>query len=400
MRAEPTPGSSAARAATRRAGSSAAPCATRCSARGRPDLAVAGDARPRRALRGRRRAGVPALRGVRRLARDRPRRRTRLRPVAAAGRRRSRTDLAQRDFTVNAMAPCRCGGGELIDPLGGRADLEAGILRLVGAGGLRARPAAPAAAGRASPPSSASRPTRETERRHARAAPRVTEAAGERVFAELRRSCRRPRRSTGSSWPTGSGVLPRCCPSSTALHGVEQSHFHHLDVYDHTLEVLRQLSSSSGAWPSSSATSPPALRARARRAAGRRADARRRRCASARCCTTSASPPRAACAPTAASPSSGHDALGERDGRRALPPAAHQRALRALPRRRSPATTSCSASWCTSARSPRARLPLPAPHARRWRSRSRCSSCADRLATRGPQRRARRSRRTWSWRAS
>src|SRR5262249_34541203 len=28
-------------------------------------------------------------------------------------------------------------------------------------------------------------------------------------------------------------------PELHALHGVEQSHFHHLDVYDHTIEVLR-----------------------------------------------------------------------------------------------------------------------------------------------------------------
>ena len=34
------------------------------------------------------------------------------------------------------------------------------------------------------------------------------------------------------------GVLEAVLPELTALHGVEQSHYHHLDVYDHTLEVL------------------------------------------------------------------------------------------------------------------------------------------------------------------
>ena len=38
-------------------------------------------------------------------------------------------DLARRDFTINAMALDR--GGALIDPFGGRADLEAGIVRFV-----------------------------------------------------------------------------------------------------------------------------------------------------------------------------------------------------------------------------------------------------------------------------
>ena len=37
-------------------------------------------------------------------------------------------DLARRDFTVNAMA-LRLPAGELVDPFGGRADVEAGILR-------------------------------------------------------------------------------------------------------------------------------------------------------------------------------------------------------------------------------------------------------------------------------
>jgi poly(A) polymerase len=50
-------------------------------------------------------------------------------------------DLARRDFSVNAMArPLEQGsaaaaptaGGELIDPLGGRADIEARTLRVLG----------------------------------------------------------------------------------------------------------------------------------------------------------------------------------------------------------------------------------------------------------------------------
>ena len=83
-------------------------------------------------------------------------------------------------------------------------------------------------------------PDAETERLTRAAAPRVAEAAGERVFAELRRLviadgvARR-----ASRWPTGSGCSSAVLPELTALHGVEQSHYHHLDVYDHTLEVLR-----------------------------------------------------------------------------------------------------------------------------------------------------------------
>ena len=40
-------------------------------------------------------------------------------------------DLARRDFTINAMAVPLSGDGELIDPYGGLADLEAGLLRVL-----------------------------------------------------------------------------------------------------------------------------------------------------------------------------------------------------------------------------------------------------------------------------
>src|SRR5215207_10752982 len=50
-----------------------------------------------------------------------------------------RADLAARDFTINAMAePLR--GGELLDPHGGRADLEARRLRMVSGDALASDP--------------------------------------------------------------------------------------------------------------------------------------------------------------------------------------------------------------------------------------------------------------------
>jgi tRNA nucleotidyltransferase (CCA-adding enzyme) len=45
-----------------------------------------------------------------------------------------RTDLARRDFTVNAMAVALAEPRELIDPYDGQADLEAGLLRVIHAG--------------------------------------------------------------------------------------------------------------------------------------------------------------------------------------------------------------------------------------------------------------------------
>ncbi|HEY7255848.1 MAG TPA: hypothetical protein VH476_04115 [Solirubrobacterales bacterium] len=49
-------------------------------------------------------------------------------------------DLGRRDFTINAMAVPLHGATELIDPHGGRADLEAGRIRVLHAGSLRDDP--------------------------------------------------------------------------------------------------------------------------------------------------------------------------------------------------------------------------------------------------------------------
>ena len=69
----------------------------------------------------------------------------------------------------------------------------------------------------------------------------MPEAAGERVFAELRRLVISDGVIGGLELADRLGVLASVLPELSALHGVEQSHYHHLDVYDHTLEVLTQM---------------------------------------------------------------------------------------------------------------------------------------------------------------
>jgi len=49
-------------------------------------------------------------------------------------------DLARRDFTVNAMAIPLRGEARLIDPYGGKADLEAGLIRVLHPGSIRDDP--------------------------------------------------------------------------------------------------------------------------------------------------------------------------------------------------------------------------------------------------------------------
>jgi len=145
-------------------------------------------------------------------------------------------DLRRRDFTVNAMArPFR--GGDLIDPLDGRADLEARMLRVVGAEAYERDPLRALRLPRFTAELGFA-PDAETERLTRAAAPRAAAAAGERVFLELRRLVIADGALAGLRLADRLGVLEAVLPELTALHGVEQSDYHHLDVYDHTLEVL------------------------------------------------------------------------------------------------------------------------------------------------------------------
>jgi putative nucleotidyltransferase with HDIG domain len=68
----------------------------------------------------------------------------------------------------------------------------------------------------------------------------VVEASPERVFAELRRIIVADRVSEGVGLADRLGLLGAVLPEVEALRGVEQSHFHDLDVHAHTLEVLRR----------------------------------------------------------------------------------------------------------------------------------------------------------------
>jgi putative nucleotidyltransferase with HDIG domain len=148
-------------------------------------------------------------------------------------------DLAARDFTVNAMAEPLT-GGELLDPHGGRADLEARRLRMVGPTAL------------ADDPLRALRAVRiaieldltidpATAAAIGRAAPGLAGVAAERVFGELKQVVASPAVRTGLRLMEDHAITAQVLPELVALHGVEQNEFHHLDVHDHTLEVLDQV---------------------------------------------------------------------------------------------------------------------------------------------------------------
>ena len=145
-------------------------------------------------------------------------------------------DLGLRDFTINAIAE-PIDGGAVIDPLGGAADLQARRLRMAGPNAFGA---------------DALRVLRlvrlaveldlevdaDTMRSAATRATGLSAVSAERVFVELRRIIAAREARRGLELMDQLGATAAVLPELEALRGVEQSRFHHRDVYGHTLEVL------------------------------------------------------------------------------------------------------------------------------------------------------------------
>ena len=147
-------------------------------------------------------------------------------------------DLALRDFTANAIAePIE--GGAPVDPLGGLADLSARRLRMAGPRAFADDPLRVLRLVRVAieldlaPDAATLDAARAT-------APALGDVSPERLFMELRRIISAPRALRGLALMRDVGATAIVLPELQALRGVQQNRFHHLDVYDHTLEVLDQ----------------------------------------------------------------------------------------------------------------------------------------------------------------
>jgi poly(A) polymerase len=148
------------------------------------------------------------------------------------------TDLALRDFTVNAIAePIE--GGAPIDPLGGLADLAARRLRMASPGAFAEDPLRVLRLVRMAVELGLE-PERETLRGALAQADALRGVSAERVFIELRRILAAPQALQGLELMAEVGATAVVLPEVQALRGVQQSRFHHRDVYGHTLEVLEQ----------------------------------------------------------------------------------------------------------------------------------------------------------------
>ncbi len=148
-------------------------------------------------------------------------------------------DLALRDFTVNAMA-LPLDGGALVDPFGGRGHLEQGRLVAVGRRIFVDDPLRLLRAVRLAHTLDLTLDPALRELARAEAG-RLRETAAERVLSEVVLTLAAGRSAAAVGRWANLGLLDVFLPEVTALHGVLQSPFHHLDAYGHTLDTMERI---------------------------------------------------------------------------------------------------------------------------------------------------------------
>ncbi|MCC6998178.1 MAG: HD domain-containing protein [Deltaproteobacteria bacterium] len=147
-------------------------------------------------------------------------------------------DLARRDFTINALAYDPV-ADRLVDPYGGLADLEAGIIRAVGDAaarfgedGLRTMRAVRFAATlemALEPATQAAIPG---------ALPVFRKVSAERVRDELTKLLGARRPSIGLNLMRDTGLLAEVLPELARGVGMAQNRFHAYDVFEHTVRAV------------------------------------------------------------------------------------------------------------------------------------------------------------------
>ena len=148
-------------------------------------------------------------------------------------------DLAQRDLSIDSLAADPL-TRQLVDPTGGLADLERGLIRTGALSNLRADPLRclrvyrfHSQFGFALDPQ-----TRQWVRE---VAPEIRRVAGERVGHELLLAFTPPRAAATLRLLDADALLSQIIPEIDPMRGVEQGRYHHLDVWGHTLDVVARL---------------------------------------------------------------------------------------------------------------------------------------------------------------
>lgn len=145
-------------------------------------------------------------------------------------------DLGRRDFTINAMA-VSLADGSLVDPFGGKADLEAKILRMVFPNAFEEDPLRLIRAIQFAARFGLTIEPKTLESMKANAG-LIKTVSGERISCELVKLMRAPRPSVGFNLMRETGLLHPVLSDVAQLIGIEQDKRPGDDVYNHTMRVL------------------------------------------------------------------------------------------------------------------------------------------------------------------
>jgi len=145
-------------------------------------------------------------------------------------------DLAGRDFTVNAIAE-PLSGGPHVDPFGGLEDLRGRRLRMVSPRAFIEDPVRTLRLARLACELEFDA-DRDTIAAARASSPALHRVAPERVFIELKRVLISDAALRGLELMDAVGATDVVLPEVARMRGVEQSVYHHLDVYEHTKMVL------------------------------------------------------------------------------------------------------------------------------------------------------------------
>ena len=155
------------------------------------------------------------------------------------------SDLQGRDFTVNAMAldlPALWAGGTpaVIDPWGGQADLAAGRLQLLRPENFQQDPLRILRAFRFAATHGFTL-TPEVKAAVRQYGPAIAGIPGERLHQELFRLLEAASASPVLREMDALDFLEQLFPELAEMKGVWQNGYHHLDVFQHSLEAVAQL---------------------------------------------------------------------------------------------------------------------------------------------------------------
>ncbi|MDP8947900.1 MAG: CCA tRNA nucleotidyltransferase, partial [Actinomycetota bacterium] len=158
-----------------------------------------------------------------------------------------REDLARRDFTINAVAVDAL-TGEVLDPCGGRKDLESGVIRPVGdpLDRMRDDPLRMLRAVRfettLSTPEKPFALTPELEEATRENAHWLESISAERIRDEFEKILLSENVAQGLRTLVRLGLMPYVVPEFMETVDVEQeAEFHHKDVFEHTLIVVSNI---------------------------------------------------------------------------------------------------------------------------------------------------------------